>query len=124
MNLGQFLVSLSVKKLIASKDFYENLGFTAFGGAMERNYLIMKQGDPLIGFFQGMFKHNTLIFYPSWNSSDENVHPFDDVRDLQAQLEQRGIDVDLQKVVPNSIGPAHFLFHDLDGNVIMVDQHR
>ena len=124
MNLGQFSVSLSIKNLRASKDFYENLGFTAFGGAMERNYLIMKQGDTLIGLFQGMFKHNILTFNPGWNPSAENVDLFDDVRDLQAQLEQRGIDVDLQKVVPNSIGPAHFLFHDLDGNVIMVDQHR
>ena len=40
------------------------LGFTAFGGAMERNYLIMKQGGTLIGLFQGMFKHNILTFNP------------------------------------------------------------
>ena len=45
MNLGQFSFSLSIKNLRASKDFYENLGFTAFGGAMERNDLIMKQGS-------------------------------------------------------------------------------
>ena len=82
MNLGQFSVSLSVKNLRASKDFYENLGFTAFGGAMERNYLIMKQGDTLTGLFQGMFKHNILTFNPGWNPSAENVDLFDDVRDL------------------------------------------
>ena len=121
MDLGQFSISLSVKNLRASKDFYENLGFTASGDVMECNYLIMKQGDTLIDLFHGMFKHNILTFNPGWNSSAENVDPLDDVRDLQAQLEQRGINVDLQKVVPNGIGPAHFLFHDLDGNVIMIE---
>jgi len=124
MNLGQFSMSLAVKNLSVSMNFYETLGFMVFGGAIERNYLIMKQADTLIGLFQGMLEHNILTFNPGWNSSAENVDPFDDIRELQAQLEHKGIDVDVQKVTTDSSGRVHFIFHDPDRNLIMVDQHR
>ncbi|MCA9909331.1 MAG: VOC family protein, partial [Anaerolineae bacterium] len=64
MKLGAFSVSLSVKDLNASKAFYEKLGFSVFGGDAAHNYLIMKNGDHLIGLFQGMFEGNILTFNP------------------------------------------------------------
>ena len=124
MNLGQFSMSLTVKNLSVSKDFYETLRFIVFGGAIERNYLIMKQADTLIGFFRGMFEYNILTFNPGWNSSAENVDPFEDIRELQAQPKHKGIDIDVQEVAPDSSGRGHFIFNDPDGNLIMVDQHR
>lgn len=38
MKLGVFSLSLSVKDLAKSKEFYEKLGFSAMGGSMEQNY--------------------------------------------------------------------------------------
>lgn len=124
MHLGQFSLSLTVKDLNASKTFYEALGFAAFGGNIDHNYLIMKQGDTLIGLFHGMFDHNILTFNPGWDSSAQNVDPFDDVRALQADLKAKGIDIDVQEADQDGEGPVHFILHDPDGNVIMVDQHR
>ncbi len=46
MKLGAFSVSLNVKDLKTSKEFYEELGFV-FDGGMEMNYLIMKNENSL-----------------------------------------------------------------------------
>ncbi len=124
MKLGQFSVSLAVKDLNASQSFYQTLGFKVLGGDPDHGYVMMKQGDTIIGLFQGMFDHNILTFNPGWDSNAQNVDPFDDVRDIQAKLLADGIDVDVQRADPNGTGPAHFILHDPDGNVIMVDQHR
>jgi predicted lactoylglutathione lyase len=62
MELGAFSVSLAVKDLQASKAFYEKFGFTAFMGDASRNWLILKNGDHVIGLFQGMFERNILTF--------------------------------------------------------------
>ncbi|MGB5783731.1 MAG: VOC family protein, partial [Eudoraea sp.] len=64
MKLGAFSISLSVKDINASKEFYESLGFKVFAGAFEQNYLIMKNEDSLIGLFQGMFENNIITFNP------------------------------------------------------------
>jgi len=90
MKLGAFSVSLSVKDLQASKEFYAKLGFSVFGGEMEKNYLIMKNERTLIGLFQGMFEGNILTFNPGW---DENARPladFDDLRAIQKDLKNEG----------------------------------
>ena len=58
MELGAFSVSLSVSDLKVSKSFYENLGFQVFGGDSAQNWLIMKNGEHVIGLFQGMFEKN------------------------------------------------------------------
>lgn len=63
IKLGAFSISLSVKDLKASKDFYEKLGFTQLGGDLSQNYLIMKNENALVGLFQGMFKGNILTFF-------------------------------------------------------------
>ncbi len=124
MTLGQFSISLTVKDLAASQAFYEKLGFAAMSSQPDQMYRIMKQGDTIIGLFQGMFDHNILTFNPGWDSNAQNVDPFDDVRDIQKSLQDQGIDVDVAAADPDSTGPAHFILHDPDGNVIMVDQHR
>jgi predicted lactoylglutathione lyase len=55
MNLGAFSISLAVKDIGASKAFYEKFGFEVFGGDIDKNWLIMKNGGHVIGLFQGMF---------------------------------------------------------------------
>lgn len=122
MDLGAFSVSLSVKDLAASKAFYEKLGFTDFGGDTSQNWVIMKNGDCVIGLFQGMFEGNILTFNPGWNSNAEKVDNFTDVRELQRRLKAQG--VEFQREADESTeGPEHFVIVDPDGNVILFDQH-
>lgn len=123
MKLGAFSVSLNVKDINASKDFYEKLGFQSFGGEIAQNWLIMKNEDTIIGLFQGMFEKNILTFNPGWNSNAENLESFTDVRELQKQLKQNGIELQTE-ADETTEGPAHFILEDPDGNQILIDQHR
>ncbi|GGA47447.1 VOC family protein [Psychrobacillus lasiicapitis] len=123
MNLGAFSVSLKVKDINTSKTFYENLGFQAMGGDITQNWLIMKNDNCIIGLFQGMFENNILTFNPGWNSNAENLEAFTDVRELQKQLQEKGIKI-LQEADETTEGPAYFTIEDPDGNQILLDQHR
>ena len=123
MTLGAFSISLSVKDLAASKKFYESLGFTAFAGNDGQNYLIMKNGNALVGLFQGMFEGNILTFNPGWDENAQNLDTFDDVRDIQRQLKSKGIALTTQ-ADETTTGPAALMLTDPDGNMILVDQHR
>ena len=123
MKLGAFSISLSVKDLDASKQFYEKLGFSVFAGGMEKNYLIMKNGNALIGLFHGMFQNNILTFNPGWDENAHNVESFDDVRTIQQELKQHGIQL-LSEADETTSGPASLMVVDPDGNVILLDQHR
>ncbi|MCB0738761.1 MAG: VOC family protein [Bacteroidetes bacterium] len=123
MKLGAFSVSLAVKDLAKSKAFYEQLGFTQFAGEIERNYLIMKNGETVIGLFQGMFENNILTFNPGWDQSAQNVDPFEDVRDIQKTLKAAGIELEKEANEDGS-GPDHAIVIDPDGNTILIDQHR
>ena len=122
MKLGAFSISLSVKDIHASKAFYENLGFSVFAGDIERNYLIMKNGESLIGLFQGMFENNIITFNPGWDSSANTLQDFDDVRTIQKSLKEKGIQLATEADESTS-GPASFVVVDPDGNAILVDQH-
>lgn len=122
MELGAFSVSLAVKNIEASKLFYEKLGFTVFAGDQTQNWLIMKNGDHTIGLFQGMFDKNILTFNPGWSSDAQQLKTFTDVRELQRQLKERGVNM-LSEADENSTGPASFMIADPDGNPILVDQH-
>ncbi len=97
MELGNFSVSLAVKDIEASKQFYEKLGFTVFMGDQSQNWLIMKNGDHVIGLFQGMFDKNILTFNPGWDSNAQKLDSFTDVRELQRQLKAQGVQFQLQK---------------------------
>ena len=122
MQLGTFSVSLAVKDIEASKVFYEKLGFTVFHGDQAQNWLIMKNGETVIGLFQGMFEKNILTFNPGWNSEAQPLSEFTDVRELQRQLKDRGLSL-ITEADESSTGPASFMIADPDGNTILVDQH-
>ena len=121
MQLGAFSVSLSVKDIHRSKAFYETLGFTVFAGDLSRNYLIMKNGDTLIGLFQGMFQGNILTFNPGWNHNAETLENYDDVRSIHSTLKEKGVEV--RGEVEGESGPGSFSIIDPDGNAILIDQH-
>jgi len=123
MELGAFSVSLAVKDLQASRGFYEALGFEAFGGDAEQGWLIMKNGDHLIGLFQGMFDKNIMTFNPGWTQSATEKDPFMDVRVIQDRLKTVGIKLTKQ-ADENTTGPASVMMSDPDGNQILIDQHR
>lgn len=122
MKLGAFSVSLNVKDLNISKQFYEDLGFTVFAGGQQMNYLIMKNGNSLIGLFQGMFENNILTFNPGWDENANKIEPFDDIREIQKHLKSKGIIIQ-NEADENTTGPAHIFLTDPDGNVILFDQH-
>ncbi len=123
MQLGVFSVSLAVKDIAASRAFYERLGFSVFGGNQAQNWLILKNGDTLIGLFQGMFEGNLLTFNPGWDSNANNLPSFDDIRDIQKTLKARGVPLDTL-ADESSTGPASFTLTDPDGNQLLFDQHR
>lgn len=122
MELGTFSISLAVKDIQASKAFYEKLGFQVFMGDITQNWLILKNGDHVIGLFQGMFEKNILTFNPGWDSSARKLDTFTDVRELQHQLKAQGM-VFESEADENTTGPASFIVVDPDGNPILFDQH-
>jgi len=122
MKLGAFSISLNVKDIQASKLFYENLGFTVFAGAINNNYLILKNESTIIGLFQGMFEKNILTFNPGWDENATKLDSFTDVRAIQQQLKNKGIAVGTE-IDKNTTGPASFVVIDPDGNPILLDRH-
>ena len=122
MKPGAFSISLSVKDIRLSKQFYENLGFSVFAGDLQRNYLIMKNGNALIGLFQGMFEQNILTFNPGWDENAQKLDQFDDVREIQRQLKSKNMTLD-SEADESSTGPASFVLKDPDGNTLLFDQH-
>ena len=122
MELGAFSVSLAVKDIAASQAFYEKLGFEFFGGDASQNWLILKNGDYVIGLFQGMFEKNMLTFNPGWDSNAAAIDDFTDVRELQRQLKERGVEL-LSEADESTTGPGSFMLLDPDGNPILFDQH-
>ena len=122
MELGNFSISLAVKDLAASRSFYEKFGFKVFTGDASKNWLILKNGDHVIGLFQGMFEKNILTFNPGWDSNAQKLASFTDVRDLQRQLKAQGVQLQTQPD-ESTTGPASFIAVDPDGNPILVDQH-
>jgi catechol 2,3-dioxygenase-like lactoylglutathione lyase family enzyme len=121
MQLGAFSISLAVQDLAASRAFYEKLGFTPFGGDGE-HYQIMKNGDTIIGLFQGMFEQNILTFNPGWDASCNAVEGATDVREIAATLRADGIEL-MQESLDGDSGPGSFAVVDPDGNPVLIDQH-
>lgn len=122
MQLGAFSISLAVKDIEASQAFYEKFGFKVFGGDAAQNWLILKNGDHVIGLFQGMFERNILTFNPGWDSNAQPLTAFTDIRELQRQLKAQGVELQ-QEADEHTTGPASFIAVDPDGNPIYVDQH-
>ena len=122
MELGNFSISLAVKDIEASRAFYEKFGFTVFGGNAAQKWLILKNGDRVIGLFQGMFDRNMLTFNPGWDSNANRLDAFTDVRELQRALKAQGVPL-LSEADESGSGPASFMAIDPDGNPVLVDQH-
>lgn len=122
MQLGAFSISLAVKNLDASRQFYETFGFKTLGGDAAQGWLILKNGDTVIGLFQGMFDKNMLTFNPGWDQNAQKLGSFTDVRELQRQLKAKGITFTTE-ADEKTTGPAHFVTVDPDGNPVLVDQH-
>ena len=122
MELGAFSVSLAVKDLTASRDFYEKLGFEVVGGDASQNWQILRNGDHTIGLFQGMFDQNILTFNPGWDKHAQPLDSFTDVRELQRQLKAQGVVLHTE-ADESGTGPGSFVALDPDGNPILVDQH-
>jgi hypothetical protein len=122
MELGAFSVSLAVKDLVASRAFYEKLGFSSFAGDASQGWLILRNGSTVIGLFQGMLEKNMLTFNPGWDQSANALASFADVREIQRSLDARGVEL-TTRAEPTTSGPAHIMLADPDGNVILMDQH-
>jgi lactoylglutathione lyase len=122
MELGAFSISLAVKDLEASREFYEKLGFEVFGGDAAQNWLILQNGEHTIGLFQDMFEKNILTFNPGWDQHAEPLDSFIDVRDLQRALKAQGVEI-VTEADESTAGPASFVVIDPDGNPILIDQH-
>ena len=122
MELGAFSISLTVKDIQASREFYEKFGFEIFGGDASQDWLIMKNGDHVIGLFVGMFDKNMLTFNPGWDQNARELGTFTDVRDIQRQLKEQGVEF-ISEADESTTGPASFIAVDPDGNPILVDQH-
>lgn len=123
MELGAFSISLTVKDLQASKAFYEKLGFSDHGGSGADDWIMLKNGDTVIGLFQGMFERNMLTFNPGWAQDATELASFTDVRELQRRLKAKGVAL-ADEADEEGTGPASFVVIDPDGNPVLVDQHR
>lgn len=123
MKLGAFSLSLNVKDLKKSREFYEKLGFSAMGGSEERNYLIMKNGTTIIGIFQGIIQENMITFNPGWDENAKEFNPYDDVRDIQKSLKSKDVKLD-REANESTKGREYISLKDPDGNIILIDQHR
>ena len=120
--LGAFSVSLAVKDIVTSIDFYEKLGFNTSGGDGE-NWAILKNGATTIGLFQGMFDDNILTFNPGWSAAAQELDSFADIREVKSSLEGHGIEIRDDSTEDSTSGPASFAIVDPDGNAILIDQH-
>ena len=122
MELGTFSISLAVKNIKVSKVFYEKFGFKVIGGDISQNWLILRNGNHTIGLFQDMFEKNMLTFNPGWDKNAGQLDTFIDIRDIQSQLKEQGVEF-LSEADEDTTGPASFMALDPDGNPILVDQH-
>lgn len=123
MKLGAFSISLAVKDIHRSKEFYESLGFEFKGGNIDQNWIVLKNENAVIGLFQGMFEGNIITFNPGWDGNAKNLDEFDDVREIQDQLINAGIAL-TRKADSATTGPEYITLTDPDGNNILIDQHR
>lgn len=122
VQLGNFSVSLVVKDISASREFYEKLGFKVVAGAEKQKYLVMQNATSTIGLHQGRLEKNSLTFNPGWDRNAQTLPSYQDVRDIQRELKLRGLNPTVA-VDESTTGPAFMTLIDPDGNPILIDQH-
>jgi catechol 2,3-dioxygenase-like lactoylglutathione lyase family enzyme len=123
MEIGAFTVSLAVKDIAKSFEFYTKLGFKQRSGDISQKWVVLQNGSAVIGLFQGMFDKNILTFVPGWNQDGNELEKFTDIRDLQNALLEAGVELKT-KADEATKGPAYFTLEDPDGNQILFDQYR
>ena len=123
MEVGAFTLSLAVKDIKQSFDFYSKLGFKQRSGDINQKWIVLQNGSAVIGLFQGMFEANILTFVPGWNQDGKELEKFTDIRELQKSLKAAGIKL-TEEADESSAGPAFFTLKDPDGNQILFDQYR
>jgi catechol 2,3-dioxygenase-like lactoylglutathione lyase family enzyme len=123
MDIGAFTVSLAVRDIEKSFAFYSKLGFTQRSGDIGQKWVVLQNGDAVIGLFQGMFEKNMLTFVPGWNQEGKELDRFTDVRDIQKALKAQGVPLK-EEADESGRGPAYFTLEDPDGNPILFDQYR
>jgi catechol 2,3-dioxygenase-like lactoylglutathione lyase family enzyme len=122
MDLGAFSISLAVKDMAVSRQFYSKLGFEMIAGDGE-SWTIVANQSTVIGLFQGMFDSNILTFNPGWIGLGAEADSFTNIRELGAQLSADGIELTSDTTGDSPSGPASITFTDPDGNAILLDQH-
>jgi len=122
MELGAFSVSLAVKDMAVSRDFYSKLGFEMVAGDGD-TWTILANQPVVIGLFQGMFEGNILTFNPGWEGLGQPVEDFTDIRVLSSEFSANGLQPGDDMTGATSSGPASFTVTDPDGNAILFDQH-
>ena len=120
--LGNFSVSLAVKDIAKSREFYEKLGFRVVGGNQAKKWLVLQSEATTISLFQGFFEKNSLTFNPGWDHNKKTLPAFDDVRDIQQTLKSRGLALTKEADV-STTGPAYLTLTDPDGNPVLIDRH-
>jgi len=120
--LGALSVSLRVKDIAVSKEFYEKLGFEVSGGEEKQNWLIMRSGDHVIGLFEGMLESNLITFNPGWDQKCNTLESFKGVKDIKEELRGKGIRIEMESEETKT-GGGSFFVTDPDGNRILFDQH-
>ena len=123
MKLGAFSISLNVKDIRKSKEFYEKLGFVYKNGNIDKNWIVLKNENAVIGLFQGMFDKNIMTFNPGWDGNAKHLEEFDDVIKIQTDLKSSGISL-TKEANETTTGPEYITLTDPDGNNILIDQHR
>ncbi len=123
MNLGAFSITLPVKNVNVSFDFYSKLGFSIIQGKLQEGWVVIKNGDSVIGLFEDLTIDKGIItFNPGWNQSANNVDPFQDVRSIYDEIVHVGLEV--QPIIDSEKGPAYLFILDPDKNPILIDQQR
>ena len=122
MELGAFSISLAVKDMAVSREFYSKLGFEMVAGDGE-SWTIIANQSVAIGLFQGMFEGNILTFNPGWEGLGQPAEEFTDIRDLSSGFAAAGLAPADDTGEANPSGPASFTLKDPDGNAILFDQH-
>lgn len=114
MDIKEHSLSLAVKDIAESKNFYEKLGYQPVerAGSIEENWMIMQRENSRIGLFQDMFEENIITFNP------------EDARSIYHNLKDQNVDFLMEsESIHQESGPCHFCIADPDGNQILFDQH-
>lgn len=123
LELGAFSMSLKVKDIKKSVEFYQKFGFTYKNGNIDQKWMVLKNGNTVIGLFEGFIEGNTLTFNPGWDQNAKNLEQFTDVREIQKNLKSENVKLD-READEKTKGPEYLLLKDPDGNSILIDQHR